>query len=115
VLFRSGWEHACERAGVRPCKPLTDDDKRQLVELVQREEVGGLDEGAFFMLASPLLSLSPDDAKAMSDAWLCGAILDADLYTRLSGGHKTSFFPAYRDPHKTDPQPKTEAIHVYAD
>jgi len=50
-----------------------------------------------------------------SDAWLCGAILDADLYTRLSGGHKTSFFPAYRDPHKTDPQPKTEAIHVYAD
>lgn len=36
------------------------------------------------------------------DAWLCGAIINADLYAQLSAGHETDFFPAYRDPTMTD-------------
>jgi glucose-1-phosphatase len=80
VLIRlcDGWQHACQRAGVTPAKPITDDDKTQLVELVHREEVGGLGDGEFFSLASPLLGLSPNDARAMSDAWLCGSFDGVD-------------------------------------
>lgn len=75
VLIRlcDGWVHACERAKVTPTKSISDNDKRQLIGLVHREEVGALSEGDFFTSASPLLGLSPSDTKAMSDAWLCGA------------------------------------------
>lgn len=80
VLIRlcDGWEHACELAGVTPSKPITDDDKKQLVKLVHREEVGGLDDGEFFTRASPLLGLPPHDAKAMSDAWMRGPFAGID-------------------------------------
>jgi hypothetical protein len=43
-----------------------------------------------------------------------GLQADANLYGQLSDEHRTSYFPTYRDPLKTNPQPQTEAIHVYA-
>jgi len=74
VLIRlcDGLEHACELAEVTPSKPITEDNRSELMKLVEHEEVGGLDSEEFFSLASPLLGLTPDDTKAMSDAWLCG-------------------------------------------
>ncbi len=94
VLIRlcDGWQHACQRAGTTPSKPITDDDKKQLVALVHREEVGGLDDGEFFSLASPLLGLSTGDAKLMSDAWLCGPFpgIDTLIDTLNATGHTTA-------------------------
>jgi HAD superfamily hydrolase (TIGR01509 family) len=103
VLIRlcDSWEHACQRAGVTPTKSLSDDDKKQLVKLVHLEEVGELGEGEFFTLASPLLGLSPADAKAMSDAWLCGAFygVDALIDALNAAGHTTACLSNTNDNH----------------
>ena len=49
------------------------------------------------------------------EAWLCGIVLDPKRYKQLSGGHETSFFPAYRDPSFSMAHELTEAINVHAD
>jgi len=126
VLIRlcDGWEHACERAGITPTKAITDDDKKQLVQLVHREEVGELDEGEFFSLASPLLGMSPHDAKAMSDAWLCGpfkgidALLDAihaaGLITACLSNTNENHWRAMTDPAHANHLPLDKLDHRFA-
>lgn len=75
VLIRlcDGWEHACQRAGIRSVTPINEAAHTRLIELVEQEEVGALPGGAFFERAAPLLGQTPEEALAMSDAWLCGA------------------------------------------
>ncbi len=103
VLIRlcDGWEHACELAGVAPSKPITHDDIKQLIQLVHIEEVGGMDEGEFFTHAAPLLGLSPKDAKAMSDAWLCGPFdgIDTLIETLNANGLTTACLSNTNDNH----------------
>lgn len=110
VLIRlcDGWEHACELAGVTPCKTITDDDKRQLVRLVHREEVGGYQEGEFCALAAPLLGLDPAGVKAMTDAWLRGPFegIDSLIDAVHAAGLKTACLSNTNDNHwraMTDP------------
>ncbi len=110
VLIRlcDGWDHACQRAGVTPAKPITDDAIAQVIPLVHREEVGELEHGQFFELAASHLALSPEDTKAMSDAWLCGAFpgIDTLIDAVKAAGHTTACLSNTNDNHwqaMTDP------------
>lgn len=110
VLIRlcDGWDHACQRAGVTPDKPITDDAIARVIPLVHREEVGALEHGQFFELAAPHLGLSPQDTKAMSDAWLCGAFpgIDTLIDAIKTAGHTTACLSNTNDNHwqvMTDP------------
>jgi glucose-1-phosphatase len=126
VLIRlcDGWQHACQRAGVTPCKPITDDDKKQLVELVHHEEVGGLDDGEFFSLAAPLLGLSAADSVAMSDAWLCGpfpgieplidSLNDAGLTTACLSNTNDNHWRAMSDTTHPNALPLNKLHHRFA-
>jgi putative hydrolase of the HAD superfamily len=103
VLIRlcDGWDHACALAGVTPSKPMSAEDQRQVVELVHREEIGGLHNGEFFQLTGPLLGLSPDDAHAMADAWLRGAFpgIDDLIDTVNHAGFQTACLSNTNDNH----------------
>ncbi len=126
VLIRlcDGWEHACELARVTPAKPITDDDKHQLVQLVCREEVGALAHGEFYKQASPLLGLTPDEALAMSDAWLRGpfdgigdlidAVHDAGLKTACLSNTNDNHWRAMTDPAHRNGLPLGRLHHRFA-
>ncbi len=126
VLIRlcDSWEHACKRAAVTPSKPITDDDIKQLIELVHREEVGGFDGGEFFTRASPILGLSPSDAKAMSDAWLRGpfegvdALIDAinvaGLTSACLSNTNHNHWQAMTDPAHRNALPLEKLHHRFA-
>ncbi len=94
VLIRlcDGWDHACELAGVTPTKSLTDDVKDEVIKLVHLEEVGALSKDEFFERSAPHLGLTPEEAKAMSDAWLCGAYpgIDDLIDTLHTAGFQTA-------------------------
>lgn len=126
VLIRlcEGWDHACALAEVTPSKPLTDEDERQVIKLVHREEVGSLCKNEFFNLTAPLLGLSPEGARAMSDAWLCGAypgidalidaINDAGLQTACLSNTNDNHWRAMIDPTHRNGLPLDKLKHRFA-
>lgn len=124
IQLCDGWQHACQLAGVIPSKPITDSDIAQLVKLVHREEVGELKEGEFFALTSPQLGLSPDDARAMSDAWLRGpfpgidplidALHAAGLTTACLSNTNAYHWRAMSDPSHRNALPLHKLHHRFA-
>lgn len=126
VLIRlcDGWEHACELAGVTPTKPITDEDKHQLIQLVCREEVGALAHGEFYQRAAPLLGLTPEEALAMSNAWLRGpfdgigdlidAINAAGLKTACLSNTNDNHWRAMTDPAHRNGLPLSRLHHRFA-
>lgn len=126
VLIRlcDGWDHACALAGVTPDKVMTDADLRKLIDLVHREEVGGLPHGDFFTRSAPLLGLSPQDAKAMADAWLRGAfpgidtlidtLHDAGLQSACLSNTNANHWRAMIDPQHPNGLPLDRLTHRFA-
>lgn len=126
VLIRlcDGWDHACRRAGVTPSKPITDEDIGRVIPLVYQEEVGALASGQFFEEAAPHLGLSPEDTRAMSDAWLCGAFpgIDPLIDAVNDAGHTTAclsntndnHWQAMMDPAHTNGLPLHKLDHRFA-
>ena len=67
------WEHACERAGISvPALPGSNADRQKLHELFNHAEIGAIGFDELAQQAAPLMSLSPAQLGAVSDAFIFG-------------------------------------------
>lgn len=80
------WRQACECAGIGSFnRAVSDSDATRLSKIAHRYDVGGLGASDFAREAASLMGLSPEQVRAMSEAFILGAYPGAaDLLAELS-------------------------------
>ena len=72
VLIRlcDGWHHACEVAGVPAPAAFTDEQRKQLQQLVHVSEIGQMSQDEFCRGMSAITGIEPSHVDALSTAFL---------------------------------------------
>lgn len=74
VLMRlcAGWEDACRCAGLTGAQALEAGMRQRLFEIVQRSEVGLIDQDTYAGEVATLVGLNPEQVTQVSEVWLRG-------------------------------------------